>query len=50
MLDYISGSDKAQRGAVVKSGNQVLLCVSSGMIKYIEHLVFLYSKVVGVGL
>ena len=50
MLDHISGSDKAQRRAVVKLRNQVLLCVSSGMIKYVEHLVLLCSKVVGVGL
>ena len=50
MLDYISGSSEAERRAVVKSGNQVLLCVSSGIIKYVEHLVLLCSKVVGVGL
>ena len=50
VLDHISGSDKAQRRAVVKSRNQVLLCVSSGTIKYIEHLVLLCSKVVSVGL
>ena len=48
MLDHIGSSDEAERGSVVKSGDQVLLCVSSGTIKYIEHLVLLYSKVVGV--
>ena len=50
VLDHIGGSNKAERRAVVKLGNQVLLCVSSGTIKYVEHLVLLYSKVVGVGL
>ena len=48
VLDHIGSSDEAERGSVVKSGDQVLLCVSSGTIKYIEHLVLLYSKVVGV--
>ncbi len=48
VLDHISSSDKAQRRAVVESGNQVLLYVSSSTIEYVEHLVLLYSKVVGV--
>ncbi len=49
VLDHISSSNKAQRRAVIESGNQVLLYVSSNTIEYVEHLVLLYSKVVGVG-
>ncbi len=48
MLDHIDGNSEVERRAVVKSGNQVLLSVSSSMIEYVEHLVLLYSKVVGV--
>ena len=50
VLDHIGSSNKAQRRAVVESGNQVLLSVSSSMIKHVEHLVLLCYKVVSVGL
>ena len=48
VLDHIDGSSEAERRAVIESGNQVLLYISSSTIEYIEHLVLLYSKVVSV--